>query len=184
MKTRIKLGYQTGGPLLQRLSQAAEEHGYTGRVGILRYTLKSLRDYVLQMMAMHLPAGQVLFQRARGVKIGKNVFIGEEVLIDPIFPSLITIEDNVAIAPRVIILAHIKPNIFHKNHLDSYAAPVTIRKGAFIGAGSIILPGVTIGEGCVVAAGSVVTRDTPSYTLVGGVPAKPIRKLTIRGIRR
>ena len=46
----------------------------------------------------------------------------------------------------------------------------------FLGPGCIILPGVTIGSGAVIAAGAVVSKDVPPYTLVGGVPAKPIGK--------
>jgi acetyltransferase-like isoleucine patch superfamily enzyme len=56
--------------------------------------------------------------------------------------------------------------------------PVTIKKGVWIGCGVTILGGVTIGEYSVVAAGAVVTRDVPSYSVVAGVPAKIIRKIT------
>jgi maltose O-acetyltransferase len=52
--------------------------------------------------------------------------------------------------------------------------PVTIHDHAWISARAIILPCVTIGQGAVVAAGAVVTRDVPEYSIVGGVPAKPI----------
>lgn len=56
-------------------------------------------------------------------------------------------------------------------------APVTIRRGAWIGAGCILLPGVTIGENSVVGAGSVVTRDVPARTLCAGNPARLIKQL-------
>jgi acetyltransferase-like isoleucine patch superfamily enzyme len=48
-----------------------------------------------------------------------------------------------------------------------------------IGAGVIILPNITIGEFAVVGAGAVVTKDVPSYTVVAGVPAKPIKKIEL-----
>ncbi len=54
----------------------------------------------------------------------------------------------------------------------SWLSPVVIREGASLGAGSIILPGITVGEYAMVAAGAVVTRDVPSYHLVVGNPAK------------
>jgi maltose O-acetyltransferase len=55
--------------------------------------------------------------------------------------------------------------------------PITIEDGVWIGACAKLLPGVTIGRGAIVAAGAVVTRDVPPNTLVGGVPARPIRTL-------
>jgi len=56
-------------------------------------------------------------------------------------------------------------------------APVIIEPHVWVGAGCIVLPGVRLGPNAVVAAGSTVTRDVPPYTLVGGVPAKVIRRL-------
>ena len=56
-------------------------------------------------------------------------------------------------------------------------APIVIHDSVWIGAGAIILPGISIGEKSIVAAGSVVTKSVPSHTLVAGVPAKPMRTL-------
>ena len=55
--------------------------------------------------------------------------------------------------------------------------PVIIGDDVWIGANAVILPGVTIGKHCVVAAGAVVTKDVPDNTIVGGVPAKEIKKI-------
>jgi hypothetical protein len=55
--------------------------------------------------------------------------------------------------------------------------PVVIRRKAWIGAGAIILPGVTVGENAIVAAGAVVTKDVPDNTIVAGVPAKTLRRI-------
>jgi acetyltransferase-like isoleucine patch superfamily enzyme len=57
------------------------------------------------------------------------------------------------------------------------SAPIKFCKGAWIGAGSIILKGVTVGEGGIVAAGSVVSKDVDPWTIVGGNPAKVIRRI-------
>jgi acetyltransferase-like isoleucine patch superfamily enzyme len=54
---------------------------------------------------------------------------------------------------------------------------VLIRRNAWIGANSTILPGVTVGENAIVAAGSVVTKDVEANTIVGGVPAKKIKDI-------
>jgi acetyltransferase-like isoleucine patch superfamily enzyme len=56
-------------------------------------------------------------------------------------------------------------------------AKIVIKKNAWIGAGATILPGVTIGENAIVAAGAVVTKDVFDNTIVGGVPAKLIKKI-------
>ena len=56
-------------------------------------------------------------------------------------------------------------------------APITVEDGAWIAASVTLLPGVTVGTGAVVAAGAVVTKDVPPHTLVGGIPARPIRRL-------
>jgi acetyltransferase-like isoleucine patch superfamily enzyme len=64
---------------------------------------------------------------------------------------------------------------FHKD--------IIVQDGVWIGAGAIILCGVTIGEQSIVAAGSVVTKDVEAGVLVGGVPAKTIRRLITNGDR-
>jgi len=107
-------------------------------------------------------------------KIGKNVFIN----FDCVFLDLggITIEDNVLIAPKVSLLTEGHP-IEPKNRHSLIPKPIHIKKNAWIGAGATILQGVTIGENSIVAAGSVVSQNVPDNTIVGGVPAKIIKKI-------
>ena len=64
--------------------------------------------------------------------------------------------------------------------LDVYGMPITIGNDVWIGGHSTILPGVSIGDGAVVAAGAVVTKDVEPNTIVGGVPAKVIKKIEIK----
>lgn len=107
-------------------------------------------------------------------KIGKNVFIN----FDCTFLDLggITIEDNVLIAPKVSLLSEGHP-VSPQNRHSLLVGHIHIKKNVWIGAGAIILHGVTIGENSIVAAGAVVSKDVPSNTLVGGVPAKFIKTI-------
>ena len=109
-------------------------------------------------------------------QIGKNVFINHACSF--LDMGGITIEDDVLIGPKV--------NLITENHplepVDRRALickPIVIKRNAWIGAAATILPGVTIGENAVVAAGAVVHQDVPTNTIVGGVPAKIIKKIEI-----
>ena len=111
---------------------------------------------------------RILICRKMGVRVGKNVFIGKYCIIDDTFPELITIEDSVNISFGVTIAAH--------DASKNAVAGVLIKKGAYIGTKSVILPGVIIGENAVIGAGAVVANDVPPKTKVAGVPARIIEK--------
>jgi acetyltransferase-like isoleucine patch superfamily enzyme len=128
-----------------------------------------------QLPAWFLPwkRFRTVFHRMKGVNIGKRVEIGYMVLIDNRRPELVTLEDDVTLTTMCVVIAHdLSPNF---NEGKEIVGKVLIKKGAFIGMNSTIMPGITIGEGSVVAAGSVVTKDVEPFTVVGGVPAKKIR---------
>lgn len=89
-----------------------------------------------------------------------------------------TIGNNVLIGPNVSIYTACHPlDADRRRTFDEWAEPVTIGNDVWIGGGAIILPGVEIGDRCVVAAGAVVTKNVPADSLVGGNPARIIRKL-------
>jgi acetyltransferase-like isoleucine patch superfamily enzyme len=118
--------------------------------------------------------------RLRGVKIHnvRRVFIAGNVLFDSRFPELIEIEEEVYITRNVVILTHFAPSPFLEGLIGGVrTGQVLICKGAYIGVGAILLPGVTIGEGAVVGAGSVVTKDVPDYAMVAGNPARFIKSV-------
>lgn len=101
----------------------------------------------------------------------------------------IVLGDKVDVGPNVQLLTATHPVDSAKRHLDwpsdpdipfrvaSQALPITIENGVWLGAGVIVLPGVTIGEGTMVGAGSVVTKSLPPYVLAAGNPARVIRQL-------
>ena len=107
-------------------------------------------------------------------RIGKNVFVNHGCS----FLDLggITIEDDVLIGPQVKLVTENHP-VDPANRKSLDLKSIVVKKNAWIGAGSVILPGVTIGENSIVAAGAVVTQDVPSNTIVGGVPAKHIKHI-------
>lgn len=144
--------------------------------------IKGFFGRILQFFAMYIPMTpslRVKLQKMRGVKIGNNVFIGTEVLIDPAFPELVVLGNDVSLAGRNILMAHSDPTFPIRNEklVETKIAPIKIEQGAWITVGAIILPGVKIGKNSIVAAGAVVTKDVPPYTLAGGVPAKIIKNL-------
>ena len=111
-----------------------------------------------------------------GLQIGHNFSRQEYCSLDHSHCWLIHIGDNVTLAPRVQILAH-DASMYHEINY-SYIAPVYIGNNVFIGAGSIILPGVTIGNNVVIGAGSIVVRDIPDNSVAVGNPAHVVKTYT------
>lgn len=107
-----------------------------------------------------------------GLQIGHNVFVGGGTILDPDFAFLISIGDDSIISLGVIVLAHDASTRRHIGY--SRVAPVTIGRRVFIGARSVVLPGVTIGDDAIVGAGSVVRRDVEPGTVVAGNPAQMV----------
>ena len=107
-----------------------------------------------------------------GLTVGENFFMNTGCIIDFSHCWLIKIGDNVTLGPYVKILAH---DASTKHFLDyTKIAKVNIGNNVFIGAGSIIFPGVSIGDNVVVGAGSLVTKSIPANKLAYGSPAKEI----------
>ena len=143
--------------------------------------LWGLRNRILQTLASFLPGAftlRVLLHRWRGVQIGTGVHIGSYVLIESAYPQWVSIGNNVQIGIRAMVIAHAHGLAPKKSEHKGYVS-VRIEDDAYIGAGAIVLPNVTIGCGAVVTAGSVVTRSVPKLTMVQGNPARPIAECGI-----
>jgi len=106
-----------------------------------------------------------------------NVFIGENVTFDNIYPEYITIGKRARITAGTKILTHFLD--VTKPPFSFYTGKVIIGDNVFIGANSMIVKECTIGNNVVVAAGSVVNKDIPDNWIVGGVPAKKIGERTV-----
>lgn len=108
----------------------------------------------------------------RGLKVGKNFKRLNQVIIDDSHTWLITIGDDVILAPRVHIIAH---DASTKNFLGyTKIGRVVIGDCVFVGAESVILPGVTIGNKVIIGANSTVTHDIPDGMVAVGSPARVI----------
>lgn len=109
------------------------------------------------------------------ILVGENVFFNYNCCILDVMP--VTIGNNVMIAPNVQIYSATHPlHAKERNSGKEFAKPITIGDDVWIGGGAIICPGVTIGNRVVIAAGAVVTKNVPDDFLVGGNPAKLIKK--------
>ena len=115
----------------------------------------------------------------RHLSIGPSCYFGPDILLD--LSDFISLGSHVSLSPRVTILTHADPGpggYLERNFYPGMTAPVHIEDHVWVGAGALLLPGVRIGSGSVVAAGAVVTRDVPAHTVVAGVPARVIKRLT------
>lgn len=108
------------------------------------------------------------------ITVGKNVFINAGCKFQD--HGGIVLEDGVLIGHDVVI-ATLNHDQNPARRSTVIPAPVRIREGAWIGAGAVICPGVTVGKHSIVAAGAVVNRDVPDDVIVGGVPAKFIKDI-------
>ena len=117
------------------------------------------------------------FYTAGGVDIsvGRNVFVNQNCTFYDL--GGLDIADDVMIGPNVSIITSGHPIEPSQRRNGVIARPIVIERNVWIAVGATIIGGVTVGENSVVAAGSVVTRDVPPNTLVGGNPARVIRSI-------
>lgn len=150
-----------------------------------------IRRFFYRLFGMKIGSGSTIHMMARiydprYIKIGQDTIIGEKATLDgrrqlSNSQGAITIGDHVDVASEVMIWTSqhdIDAEDFH-----AIEEPVIIEDYVFIGPRAIILPGVTIGRGAIVAAGAVVTKNVPAMTVVGGVPAKEIRKRNVKELK-
>lgn len=130
--------------------------------------LKKTIKRVLQWLGLYPTTNDRLYE---GLNIGPNTYYTRQNL-DGMTPRLITLGRDCVLAPTAMILTHDASSFIHTGKYRF--APVKIGDRCFLGYNSIIMPGVTIGDDVIVGAGAVVTKDTPSGVVVGGVPARII----------
>ena len=186
MTEEIKMG---DAPLTNKLKKSLK------KTPILFYLVRFLRDLFIdypRWLILKICKNWVILNRIvrlrpwlwklTGVNIRGKVNIGYDVYYDVNCAKMITIEEGVWVASRVLLLCHKRDssNYFvgdDYNKLPYCFGQITLRKGCVVGMGSIIMPGVTIGAGAMVGAGSVVVKDVPDWTIVAGNPAKFVKEI-------
>lgn len=112
---------------------------------------------------------------------GKNIHVGENVFINACCHFQdhggVTLGDGCQIGHNVVF-ATLNHGLSSEDRGITYPAPIVLGKNVWVGSNSTILQGVTIGDNAVVAAGAVVTKNVEANTIVGGVPARFIRRIS------
>lgn len=130
----------------------------------MKYPIKQVRNNLYHYRAL---LTRIYYSKIFGMNIGKNTRIAWTARLDKTNPHGITIGKNCQISFYVSIITH---DFVNNMHLET-----RIGDNCFIGAFSIIMPGVSVGDNCVIGAGSVVTGDIPSNSIAVGNPARVIR---------
>lgn len=150
----------------------------------LNVWIKRIRKAFYYKVGMRMPSRNLRLKSLRKIckYVGQDVYFSTDLVItlNLIDTTDLEIGDRVSIAPRVTIItrAHANNSKIHRIYKQEQKG-IKIGNDCWIGAGAIILNGVTIGECSVIGAGSVVTKDVEPYTIVAGVPARKIRDIKV-----
>lgn len=162
------------------MHQAAQEAmRITAELNASYHTPDEIRDLMSRLTGRQLDESFCMFPPfytdcGKNITIGKRVFINSGCRFQD--QGGITIGDDVLIGHNVV-LATLNHGVAPDSRKDIHPASIIIGKNVWIGANSTIVPGVMIGDNAIIAAGAVVTKNVPTNTVVGGVPAKVIKKI-------
>lgn len=162
---------------MHKLSQEALR--LTNQINNEYHTPDELRTIFSQLIGKDVDDSFAIFPPfytdcGKNIHLGKNVFLNAGCKIQD--QGKVVIGDGTLIGHNVVI-ATLNHNMEPEKRCNMIPKKVHIGKNVWIGSNSIILPGVTIGDGAVIAAGAVVTKDVEKNTLVGGNPAKIIKRV-------
>lgn len=162
---------------MHRLAQEALK--ITGEINGSYHTQEEIQELFNQLTGNRVGKNFAVFPPfytdcGKNLTIGDNVFFNSGCRMQD--QGGITIGDGSLIGHSVV-LATLNHDLDPAKRADMHPSPIKIGRNVWIGANATVLPGVTIGDGAVVAAGAVVSKDVPSRTIVGGVPAKIIKRI-------
>lgn len=156
-----------------------EARRITFQLNTAYHTPEEVRRLLSELFGYTVPASLRVFPPFY-TDFGKNITVGENVFINACCHFQdhggVTLGDGCQIGHNVVF-ATLNHGLSPEERPITYPAPIVLERNVWVGSNATILQGVTIGENAVVAAGAVVTRDVPANTIVGGVPAKFIRKI-------
>jgi len=147
-------------------------------------TFRAVKKKLAKMVAKSFPLNRVRVQalRVAGYQIGEHVYVGEELHVTDDLTGKggsLAIGDRASIGQRVLIVLSSHPNDSRlRETVGTVTGSVRIEDDAWIGAGVIILPNVTVGEAAIVGAGSIVTRDVPAGSVAVGNPARVVKQVS------
>lgn len=191
-------GAQKG--VIRRLKRARMVSVAVSELGDIDFRRLVLGILLAPLPDAAFPRLRVLIHRLLGIRIGRSTLIrGRLKLTGPpgctsrlmigsdcffTTPLHIDLNSDVVIGNRVVI-GHDVAMVTSAHQIDGpdgrcgkqVPAPIQIGDGCWIGAHALLLPGIVLGDGCIVAAGAVVARNVEPHTIVGGVPARLIRRL-------
>lgn len=181
--------YEAGTKELAALMQKA--HTLCAQYNLLSDDHDPKREEILQQLIPHhgnncYLQGPIHFDYGQFTKLGEGFYANYNLTVLDCAP--VTIGDNVLCGPNVTIATAMHPLMWQQRNQRvqadgkfttvEYAKPITIGNNCWLASNVTICPGVHIGDGCVIGAGAVVTHDIPDNSLVAGVPAKIIRKIS------
>lgn len=159
---------------------AARAQRYTSRINAGSCSQKKLRKLFFALTGQEEEESFCLFPPfytdfGQNIRVGKRVFVNEGCCFQD--QGGITIGDGCLIGHQVVMatLDHVQDP---DRRADMIPAPIVLGKNVWVGAHATILAGVTVGDNAVIAAGAVVTKDVPENTVVGGVPARVLKKIS------
>ena len=156
-----------------------EARRVTFRLNTAYHTADEVRELLSELFGYQVPQSLRVFPPLYA-DFGKNISVGEGVFINACCHFQdhggVTIGDGCQIGHNVVF-ATLNHELPAERRSVTRPAPITLGKHVWVGSNVTILQGVTIGDNAVVAAGAVVTKDVPANTIVGGVPARVIKRI-------
>ena len=138
----------------------------------IKHPLRLALNFFVIYLCRYIPSLRLknTLYRVIGIKVGENVSVGLGTIFDIFFPEMISIGNNSIIGYGSVILGH-------EFLIEEYrVGKVEIGKNVMVGANCTLLPGISIGDKSTISACSLVNRDVPSNTMVGGVPINIIER--------